>query len=166
VKVNWGPDNLAPVIGGRKMEQTIGYLFGHYDSRGGATLVLGCKSVKQAVIEYVEDSFGSVIKDSWYQDQIDWLGEELMAVVNVTYDPKWIGVDVVYCINEGDKDIAHALVWRETDLEEGMVEDSSVIMEIVISEDPPEPPPGFKYALMDFFGEDAFGLIVQSRLHK
>lgn len=142
------------------MENAMGFLFGHYDSRGGATLMIGDATLEDATKRYVEQSFLTSPEDSWYEDLVANLGEEIMAVVAVRYDPQWIGHDVLFEPNEDDPNILWGLVHENTDIHEGSIQNISNLIEIVISTTPPKAPYGMKYGLLHGLGEDAYGLVA------
>lgn len=172
---NRGLDKLAPIIKrGRIMKATTGFLFGHYDSRGGATLVLGVANMHEAIERYVKEGFVTTEDDSWYDDYFRHCSEEIMAACVVTYDERLVNrsyLDFTY----GNTIYGWALVadehLRKWEYEDGEVDfeyDPDKIMEIRLCHERylTKPREGFRWHSLEVFGEDAFGLIVLAPIPK
>lgn len=141
----------------------LGHWYGHYDSRGGTHLILGAPSDKEALRHYVENAFLVTKEDSWYEDTMRNVADNLLRVLAVRIFGEYqYNEDLLY----GETERAYALVEEKNinyDEGEPCCEDKDHVLEIWIGDKENMPKPDKDYALanMGFFGEDAFGMIVQ-----
>jgi hypothetical protein len=123
------------------MPKITGFLYGHYDSRGGAAFIEGTDK-EQADAKYVED-FGL--------DQIFDDPEELTTAKNQVLEDDFLGLATV----ESPKEIQEGedIDYRDDDLKLWVKNDGTTY-ELVVAAEQPE---GFGESEL---GEDAFGVMV------
>jgi hypothetical protein len=152
------------------MEIKIGHWFGHYDSRGGSTLVIGARTEDEAVFYHLKRSYCMEQEENeeLWSDVFRCTREDdffRTIIVRFFDGSDWDGKDLIY----DDKVTGWALC-KEKEVEcyetldgewhEEIPNGSYGVEEIWIANAKPEAPAGYKLASLDQFGEDAFGLQV------